>query len=147
MRHLTPPPHLSQTVGAMGVATAFIETNAVWRCAEDQLARCVVLGCYQAWGGGEKLKNLRNKKSPKSTLLADNTRGLRTTKQTKPTPVAFAASHPITPASKMKEILMKNIGEKVLITNRMIWKYKKKKTTTKQQQQKINNKIIIKKKQ
>ena len=48
--------------------------------------------------GGGKLENLRNKKkSPKSTLLADNARGLTTTKQTKPRPVASAAPHPITP--------------------------------------------------
>ena len=40
-------------------------------------------------GGGEvKFENLWNKKSPKSTLLADNTEGLITTKQTKPRPVA-----------------------------------------------------------
>ena len=39
------------------------------------------------------------KKKPNSTLLADNTRGLITTKQTKSRPVASAASHPITPAS------------------------------------------------
>ena len=32
-------------------------------------------------------------KEPKSTLLAENTRGMTTTKQ-----VAFAAPHPITPA-------------------------------------------------
>ena len=31
--------------------------------------------------------------SPKSTLLADNTQGLITTKQTKPGPVTSAASH------------------------------------------------------
>ena len=36
-------------------------------------------------------------KEPKSTLLA-NTRGLITTKQTKPRPVASAAPHLITPA-------------------------------------------------
>ena len=35
-------------------------------------------------------------KSPKSTLLADNTRELITTKQRKPWPVALAAPHPIT---------------------------------------------------
>ena len=33
----------------------------------------------------------------RSTLLADNTQGLITTKQTTPRPVAFAAPHPITP--------------------------------------------------
>ena len=31
-------------------------------------------------------------------MLADNIRGLGTTKQTKPRPVAFVAPHPITPA-------------------------------------------------
>ena len=35
-------------------------------------------------------------KKPKSTLLADNTQGLITTKQTKPRPVAFEASNLIT---------------------------------------------------
>ena len=35
------------------------------------------------------------KKKPKSTLLADNIRGLITTKQTKPRPVASAAPHSI----------------------------------------------------
>ena len=33
----------------------------------------------------------QKKRSPKSTLLADNTRGVRTTKQTKPRPVTLAA--------------------------------------------------------
>ena len=33
--------------------------------------------------------------SPKSTLLADNTQGLITTKQTKPLPVVSATPHPI----------------------------------------------------
>ena len=47
-------------------------------------------------GGGGKLENFETKK-PKSTLLADNTGGLRTTKQTKPRPVASVAPHPITP--------------------------------------------------
>ena len=42
----------------------------------------------RSWGwGGVKLENLWNKKAPKSTLLADKTRGLITTKQTKPRPV------------------------------------------------------------
>ena len=39
---------------------------------------------------------MKKKKPPKSTLLADNTGGLRTTKQTQLRPVASAAPHPIT---------------------------------------------------
>ena len=49
-------------------------------------------------GGGVKLENYKTQKNPKSTLLADNTQGLITTKQTKPRPVASAPPHPITPA-------------------------------------------------
>ena len=41
---------------------------------------------------------MKQKKKPKSTLLADNTQGLITTKQTKPGPVASAAPYHITPA-------------------------------------------------
>ena len=41
--------------------------------------------------------DLWNKKKP-DQLLADNTRGLKTTKQKKPRPVVSAASHPITSA-------------------------------------------------
>ena len=40
------------------------------------------------------IENLWNKKKTNSTLLADNTQGLTTTKQTKPRPVAYStASH------------------------------------------------------
>ena len=50
----------------------------------------------KAWGGGGrgdgKIDEI--KKKPKSTLLAENTRGLITTKQTKLRPVASAAPHP-----------------------------------------------------
>ena len=49
-------------------------------------------------GGGESKIDKFMKKKPKSTLLADNTQGLITTKQTKPRPVASATPHPITPA-------------------------------------------------
>ena len=49
---------------------------------------------------------MKQKKSPKSTLLADNTLGLITTKQTKPKSVASAALHPITPGMVKKEISM-----------------------------------------
>ena len=41
-----------------------------------------------------KLDNLWNKKSPKSTLLTDNTRGLITTKQTKPRPGGWVNGEP-----------------------------------------------------
>ena len=56
------------------------------------------------------MENLWNKKTPKSTLLADNnTLGLITTKQTKPGPAASAAPHPTTPAKYNRRISMKNI--------------------------------------
>ena len=48
-------------------------------------------------GVGGNIGKLMKQNKPKSTLLADNTRGL-ITKQTKPRPVASAAPHPITPA-------------------------------------------------
>ena len=51
--------------------------------------------CHLKGGGGGIGKG--NKKCPKSTLFADNTWGLLTTKQTKPRPVASAASNHITP--------------------------------------------------
>ena len=44
---------------------------------------------------GSKIGQFLKQKKPKSTLLADNTQGLITTKQTKPRPVASAAPHPI----------------------------------------------------
>ena len=44
------------------------------------------------------MEHFMKQQSPKSTLLADNTRNLITTKQTKLRPVASAAPHPITPA-------------------------------------------------
>ena len=66
--------------------------------------RPAVYGVMWGWIGeikgliwGEKLENFWNKKKPKSTLLADNTQGLKTTKQ-KPRTIASAAPHPITPA-------------------------------------------------
>ena len=40
-------------------------------------------------GGGVKVENVMKQKQPISTLLADNTRGLITTKQTKPRPSLF----------------------------------------------------------
>ena len=46
-------------------------------------------------GGGSKLENFMKQKSPKSTLLGDNTQRSITTKQTKPRPVASVAPHPI----------------------------------------------------
>ena len=68
------------------------------------------LWCLEHEGGGSKMENLWNKKKHKSTLLADNnTRGLKTTKQTKPRSVASAALHPI--------IWLMNTGGKVGFTN------------------------------
>ena len=49
----------------------------------------------KGFAGGRKIGQFHETKKPKSTLLADNTRGLRTTKQTKPKLVASAASNPI----------------------------------------------------
>ena len=49
------------------------------------------------------------KKKPKSTLLADNTRWLITTKQTKPRQVASSAPHPIT--RETKEIFKSGIAK------------------------------------
>ena len=49
----------------------------------------------KAGGGGDKIEMFMKQKKPKSTLLADNTRELITTKQTKYRPVASAAPHPI----------------------------------------------------
>ena len=43
------------------------------------------------------------KKAQNQLLLANNTRGLITTKQTKPRPVAFAAPHPIKKQNKTKQ--------------------------------------------
>ena len=54
-------------------------------------------------------------KKPKSTLMADNTRGLITTKQTKPRPVAFAAPHPITPTNKAQASHFCGTGEIVSV--------------------------------
>ena len=48
------------------------------------------------YGGGGKIWKFVKQKKTKSTLLASNTQGLMTTKQTKPRPVASAALHPIT---------------------------------------------------
>ena len=61
------------------------------------LAGLMIDVCVWGGGGGKIEKFKKKKKSPKSTLLADNTRGLVTTKQAKPRPVASAAPHPITP--------------------------------------------------
>ena len=58
-------------------------------------------GCkIWTWGcKGSKIGKFKKQKSPKSTLLAENTRGLITTKQTKSRPVA-----PITPAGGISRI-------------------------------------------
>ena len=88
--------------------------DLLWVAAKDEVDAClsiVVASSLRrakswkrlgaAWGGGGvKLENLWNKKRPKQTLLADNTWGLITKKQTKPRPVASAAPHPITPTNK-----------------------------------------------
>ena len=57
----------------------------------DKRPALVLLG-----GGGIKIGKFMTQKKPKSTLFADNT---QTTKQTKPGPVASAATHPTTPAN------------------------------------------------
>ena len=49
--------------------------------------------CWRAWGS--KITKIFETKKPKSTLLADNTQGLITAKQTKPRSVASVAPHPI----------------------------------------------------
>ena len=67
------------------------------------------------WGGGGKIGKFFEIKQPKSTLLADNTQGLITTKQTKPRPVASAASHPITPAYGRKRKLWKKKRETIQV--------------------------------
>ena len=53
--------------------------------------------CWLTTGGIRNPSGLYTKIACR-TLLADNTRGLTTTKQIKPRPVAFAAPHPSTPA-------------------------------------------------
>ena len=83
--------------------------------------------------GGSKIGKFMKQKKPKSTLLADNTQGLITTKQTTPRPVASAAPRPIGGGGETKEISMTNVGVKVLITNRIIW-------NSKQTNKKSNNK-------
>ena len=50
---------------------------------------------FRGLGGGGWYWKFMKRKSPKSTLLADNTRGLTTTKHNMPRPVASAAPHPI----------------------------------------------------
>ena len=81
-------------------ANHFLERNAVYRVCgvveipnrgiEQILQNCaiVILGnTLRRWC---KIEKFMKQKSPKSTLLADNTRGLITTKQTKTRPVASA---------------------------------------------------------
>ena len=47
-----------------------------------------------AWGGGEIGKFMKQKKNPKSTLLADNTRGLKPTKQAQASRFCSELNHP-----------------------------------------------------
>ena len=63
--------------------------------------------------GGGGLENLWNNKRPKinSTLLADNTRGLIKTKQTKSRPVASASPHLITPAHVNVKVMLVEGGD------------------------------------
>ena len=71
---------------------------------------------FRQWcwgGGGSKIEKFIKKIIQKSTLVADNTQGLITTKQTKPSRFCSTASHHSSGQSKTKVISMKNIGVKV----------------------------------
>ena len=66
---------------------------------------------------GEIEKNYETKYNPKSTILTANTRAFKTTKQTKPRPIASAASHPIIGGGG-------EIGDIVITIRRPRWKKK-----------------------
>ena len=78
-------------------------------------AFCEMRGvCGGGGGGGGKMENYETKK-PKSTLLADNTQGLVTTKQTKPSPVASTALLSITHGGRGKTKKTRSLrGNKVM---------------------------------
>ena len=58
--------------------------NALLYCVQLMIEDTFMEGCCVRLGGGSKIgKLMKQKQTPKSTLLADNTQGLITTKQTK----------------------------------------------------------------
>ena len=88
--------HLRNTVS--GVLMSEVEEGlAVFGPIQSTLNN-LELCHWSVWGGGGKMGKFMKQKSPKSSVLADNTQGFITMKQTKPRPVASAASYPITPA-------------------------------------------------
>ena len=86
------PPSLSLHLNSLS-ESHFVSKNAVETVV---IQRNHPLQALELGGGVRIGKGMNKQKSSQSTLLADSTRGLITTKQTKPRPVA--SPHPITPA-------------------------------------------------